>query len=67
MIPVHLTPGELAARWRLGNPENNHAAGVATLANWRCAGKGPRWTKVGKYVRYPLVEVETYERDNTKG
>ncbi len=33
---------------------------VATLANWRCAGKGPPFLKVGRYVRYRPRDVERW-------
>ena len=32
-----------------------------TLANWRCAGIGPRSLKVGGSVRYPLEGFLAYE------
>lgn len=28
-----------------------------TLANWRSLGKGPRWVKVGRSVRYRSADV----------
>lgn len=31
-----------------------------TLANWRCAGKGPAYFKVGGLVRYKLEDVEAW-------
>lgn len=53
---VHLTAGELAER--IGYE-------TATLAEWRCHGKGPRFIKFGHTkqarVRYPLAEVEAWE------
>ncbi len=33
---------------------------VATLANWRCAGKGPPFLKVGRHVRYRPRDVEMW-------
>lgn len=52
-IVIHLTPTELAARLRLK---------VSTLANWRHAGSGPRFIKLGRRVVYPLTEVEAWEK-----
>lgn len=53
---VHLTSEELAKRWRM-SPK--------TLVNWRLAGKGPKYLKLGEgrntKVIYPLVLVEAYE------
>lgn len=31
-----------------------------TLAEWRCAGTGPRFAKLGGRVRYPLAEVSAW-------
>jgi predicted DNA-binding transcriptional regulator AlpA len=33
---------------------------ISTLANWRCAGHGPPYLRVGKYVRYRLADVEAW-------
>jgi predicted DNA-binding transcriptional regulator AlpA len=46
-----LGPGDVSAL--LGLP-------VATLANWRCAGKGPPFLRVGRHVRYRRQDVETW-------
>ncbi|QCX26420.1 helix-turn-helix domain-containing protein [Nocardioides jishulii] len=32
-----------------------------TLANWRSAGTGPTFVKIGGMVRYRLADVEAYE------
>lgn len=53
-----LTPQALAQRW----------AGVVTtgtLANWRCKGVGPSFTKLGGRVVYPISKVEAWEAENT--
>ena len=34
------------------DPEMRMIAKVKTLANWRSAGRGPRWAKLGGRVRY---------------
>ncbi len=31
-----------------------------TLANWRSRGKGPKFHKVGKHIRYRLSEVAAW-------
>jgi excisionase family DNA binding protein len=36
---------------------------VATLAQWASQGKGPRYAKFGKHVRYPLSDVIAWERE----
>ena len=55
---AHLTTDELSQRWKgLVSPK--------TLVNWRSAGRGPKWIKLGKGVAYRLSDVEAWERDNT--
>lgn len=48
-----LTERELAARWRLA-PE--------TLANQRSQGKGVAYVRLGRTIRYRLVDVIAYEQ-----
>lgn len=50
---IFLTGAELAARWKLSHQ---------TLANWRHAGKGPPFIRVGARVLYPLEGITAYER-----
>lgn len=52
-VTAHLRPPALAER--LGTT-------TGTLANMRCAGRGPAYIKVGASVLYPLSAVEAYER-----
>lgn len=49
---VFFTERDLAARW---------AITIKALQRWRCVGGGPRFTKIGSRVRYPLSEIEKYE------
>jgi len=37
---------------------------VATLRNWRCLGRGPRYVRLGesRMVRYKRADVEAYIR-----
>lgn len=51
---VHLANRDLASRLQV--PEQ-------TLAIWRMKGYGPRYFKVGRYVRYRLADVIEWERD----
>lgn len=44
-----LSPAELSEL--LGLP-------TATLANWRSAGKGPPYLRLGRHVRYVQAEVD---------
>jgi hypothetical protein len=53
-----LTPGQLAERWQCS---------AQTLANMRYREQGPRYVKVGRLVRYRLVDVETYEEQHAGG
>ena len=48
-----LTSKELADRWRLSDQ---------TLANWRYAGKGPPFMKIGSKVLYPIQGINSYEQ-----
>jgi len=34
---------------------------VATLAQWACAGQGPRYARFGRHVRYRLSDVVDWE------
>lgn len=52
MSKHYLTPPELAERW---------AIPVGTLGNWRSAGTGPTFFKLGSSVRYAISDVERYE------
>lgn len=56
----YLTPQELSDRYR-------GEITVRTLANWRCLGVGPKFTKVGGRILYPLAEVLSWERSRTVG
>lgn len=49
----HLTPEELAERWSVKE---------GTLANWRVRSYGPKFLKLGGLIRYPLNEVERWEK-----
>jgi predicted DNA-binding transcriptional regulator AlpA len=31
-----------------------------TLEQWRLKGKGPRWVRIGRSVRYPLSELQNF-------
>ncbi len=39
----------------------------ATLQSWRYAGKGPRYMKIGRLIRYRTSDVDTYLRAQTRG
>lgn len=45
------TPADLSEY--LGIPQR-------TLDQWRWLGKGPRWSKVGRHVRYQWEDVEDW-------
>jgi excisionase family DNA binding protein len=48
---VLLRPGDVSKL--LGVP-------VSTLANWRSAGQGPPYLRVGRHVRYRRADVEAW-------
>jgi len=52
----YLTPAEVSARFSVS---------VRTLANWRTLGQGPKFTKMGGKVMYPIDQVEHWESRNT--
>jgi len=39
----------------------------STLQSWRYAGKGPRYVKLGRLIRYRTVDVDQYLRSQTRG
>lgn len=39
----------------------------STLQSWRYAGKGPRFIKVGRLIRYRNTDVDAYLRAQTRG
>lgn len=40
----------------------------ATLARWRMEGKGPRFVRMGQFVRYDTADVEAWlEQQKTGG
>jgi predicted DNA-binding transcriptional regulator AlpA len=48
---VLLDPGDVAEMLRIPR---------ATLAAWRYRGRGPRWLRVGRHVRYLERDVEAW-------
>ena len=40
---------------------------LATLSQWRYLGKGPRWRKVGRHVRYDWPGVERWLASQSGG
>jgi hypothetical protein len=59
MHTEYLTPKDLVERYK-GTITNR------TLANWRCTGDGPRYTKIGGRVLYPVDAVVEWEKKRTK-
>lgn len=51
---------------------DDHETGVflkvpeGTLANWRYQGRGPRFVKVGRHVRYRRTDVEAWLERNLR-
>lgn len=59
MAELFLTEKELAQRWKLN---------VKTLRSWRLKPDDPTypiWVKLGHSVRYPLADIEAYEKNAT--
>lgn len=51
---IFLTENELAARWKRR---------AKTLRNWRSAGLGPAYHRLGRHIRYSLTTVLRYEEE----
>jgi hypothetical protein len=49
----YLTTDEIAERYQVP---------VATVRYWRLQGTGPKAVKIGRFVRYPMADVLTFER-----
>lgn len=54
-MKIFLKQPELANRWDMSG---------RTLEGWRLQGTGPGYVKLGNCVRYPIEEVERFERDS---
>lgn len=39
----------------------------ATLQSWRYAGRGPRYLKIGRLIRYREADVDAYLRAQLRG
>jgi predicted DNA-binding transcriptional regulator AlpA len=39
----------------------------STLQSWRYAGRGPRFIKLGRMIRYRNADVDAFLRANTRG
>ena len=59
-VNKYLTPTELVARYK-------NTITIRTLANWRSTGEGPRYTKIGGRVLYPVDGVIEWEASRTLG
>ncbi|MDO3620230.1 helix-turn-helix domain-containing protein [Ralstonia pseudosolanacearum] len=55
---MYLTPQQLAARY-------NNRISVRTLANWRSAGTGPTFSRIGGRILYRLDSLVEWENKRT--
>jgi hypothetical protein len=39
----------------------------SALQSWRYSGRGPRFIKLGRLVRYRIVDIDAYLAANTRG
>lgn len=39
----------------------------STLQSWRYSGRGPRYVKIGRFIRYRNADIEAYLRAQTRG
>lgn len=51
----YLTPKEV---------EKLYSIKAGTLANWRCQGRGPKYSKDGRLIRYSLDAIEEWFAGN---
>ena len=51
---------EVALAMRLG-------VSRSTLQSWRYAGRGPRFIKLGRLIRYRTIDVDAYLQAHTRG
>lgn len=49
-----LTQRDLARRWRVS---------PRTIERWRVLGRGPRFCRIGRQIRYRLCDVCAYETE----
>ncbi|UIF85152.1 helix-turn-helix domain-containing protein [Cupriavidus sp. UYPR2.512] len=54
----YLTPAQVSERY-------SGRIAVRTLANWRSAGTGPRFLRLGGAILYPRDELERWEKRRT--
>ncbi|WP_454764442.1 helix-turn-helix domain-containing protein [Cupriavidus campinensis] len=54
----YLTPAQVSERY-------SGRIAVRTLANWRSAGTGPRFCRVGGRVLYAIADLESWEARRT--
>jgi predicted site-specific integrase-resolvase len=50
----YLSPEQVAERYQLS---------PGTLKEWRYKGVGPKYVRLGKYVRYPATALERWEAE----
>ena len=55
---MYLTPAEVSARY-------GGRISVRTLANWRWSGSGPKFTRAGGRILYPIRELDDWESRRT--
>lgn len=53
-----MTPKEVSDRY-------GGRIAVGTLANWRCSGTGPTFSRIGGRILYRLDALVEWERKNT--
>lgn len=52
-----LTPEQLAERWELS---------IITLQQWRWRGVGPRFSKIGRKIKYSVEDVRAFEKQKLR-
>lgn len=63
-VPTTTTFGEVDSLLDEHKASRYLVLSVKTLRNWRSAGKGPRYVKIGRIVRYRRRDLDDFVEEN---
>lgn len=59
------SPNQLPKEWlKPQDIQNEYSISMSTLAKWRMTNKHLPFSKIGKYIKYRRVDVETFLSSN---
>jgi hypothetical protein len=67
MTGPHFTPQEPQLSPKELSQRLDHKIAPKTLANWRSAGRGPRFRRIGNKILYPMSWIEAWEATTEYG